>query len=68
MNLDKDAYYMFLLLLLLIGVSYFVGLATDINAVTNGLVKLGYVFSGRDTTGKVSGYAGGSPNNGLVQG
>lgn len=64
---DETIRYMFLLSALLIVTAYFVGAATDLNALINGLVKIGYVFSGRTTTGAVSGYAPNAPNGGKVQ-
>jgi hypothetical protein len=59
--MSKDAWYAFMLLALLIGVTYFIGLATDINAFTAGAVKLAYAFSGRTPQGQPGGYPSGGP-------
>jgi hypothetical protein len=63
--MGKSEWYGFLLLALLIGVAYFVGLATDINAFTAGLVKVAYAFSGRNAQGQFAAYPTGG---GAVQG
>jgi hypothetical protein len=55
----KSEWYGFLLLALLIGVTYFVGLATDINAFSAGLVKVAYAFSGRTPQGQPGNYPSG---------
>lgn len=55
----KSEWYGFLLLAMLIGVAYFVGLATDINSVTAGLVKIAYAFSGRNAQGNFAAYPSG---------
>jgi len=57
----KSEWYGFALLSLLIGVTYFIGLATDINAVTAGAVRLAYAFSGRTPQGQPGGYPQGGP-------
>ncbi len=56
----KSEWYGFLLLALLIGVAYFVGLATDINAFSAGLVRVAYAFSGRNAQGNFAGYPTGA--------
>jgi hypothetical protein len=57
--MSKDVWYGFLLLAMLIGVAYFVGLATDVNAFTAGAVKLAYAFSGRTPQGQFAAYPSG---------
>lgn len=51
----------FLLLALLIFGAYYVGLATDINALLAGLVRLGNMLSGRNASGNFSGYPANAP-------
>lgn len=55
----QDVKLLFYLLVLLIVVAYFVGAATDITALSNGLVKLGYAFSGRNSNGDFVAYPSG---------
>lgn len=53
---DSTIRYLFLLSALLIVTAYFVGAATDINALSNGLVKLGFTFTGRNSNGQFAAY------------
>lgn len=60
MDLNKDAYYAFLLLFFFMSVAYFVGLSTDVNYFSAALVKIFYALSGRDLQGHTVGYATGA--------
>lgn len=52
--------YMFLLSALLIVVAYFVGAATDINALSSGLNKLVLSITGRNQQGQFGAYPSGA--------
>lgn len=59
--------YIFLLSALLIVVAYFVGAATDINALSSGLNKLVLSITGRNAQGNFAAYPSGAPQAGRVQ-
>lgn len=58
--MDETIRYAFLLMALLIVVVYFVGAATDTNALAAGIQKLVYALTGRSASGQVGGYPGGA--------
>lgn len=57
---DSTIRYIFLLSALLIVVAYFVGAATDTNALANGMTKLVYATTGRTSTGNFAAYPTGA--------
>jgi hypothetical protein len=57
---DDTIRYLFLLSALLIVAAYFVGAATDINALSQGVAQLGYVFTGRNSKGAFAAYPSGA--------
>lgn len=63
--MDQTIRYIFLLSALLIVVAYFVGAATDVNSLANGVVKLSYALTGRTPQGQFAAYPTGG---GTVQG
>jgi hypothetical protein len=64
--MDQTIRYIFLLSALLIIVAYFVGAATDTNALANGLTKFVMAVTGRNpATGNFAAYPSGG---GTVQG
>jgi hypothetical protein len=62
---DSTIRYIFLLSALLIVVAYFVGAATDLNALANGINKLVLSVTGRTSSGQFASYPSGG---GSVQG
>lgn len=59
--MSDDIRYIFLLSALLIVVAYFVGAATDVNALANGLFKLVMAVTGRNpATGNFAAYPSGA--------
>jgi len=59
----SDIRYAFLLMALLIAVAYFVGAATDTNALANGATKLVLALTGRNpTSGQFANYPSGGGN------
>lgn len=60
--MDATIRYIFLLSALLIVVAYFVGAATDVNSLTNGMVKLSYALTGRSPQGQFAAYPTGGGN------
>lgn len=57
---DDTIRYIFILSALLILVAYFVGAATDTNALAAGITRIVYAVTGRDASGKFAAYPGGS--------
>ncbi len=57
---DETIRYAFLIMALLIAVTYFVGAATDTNALAAGLQKLVYALTGKSPTGATSNYPSGA--------
>ena len=49
----------FILMALLIVVAYFVGAATETNALANGITKITYALTGRNAAGNFAAYPGG---------
>lgn len=57
---DETVRYAFLIMALLIVVTYFVGAATDTNALASGFTKLWYAATGRNSSGQTSAYPSGA--------
>lgn len=57
---EQTIRYIFLVMALLIVVTYFVGAATDTNALAAGFTKLWYAGTGRDAQGHTSNYPSGA--------
>lgn len=58
--MDETIRYIFLLSALLIVVAYFVGAATDTNALAAGITRIVYAVTGRTPTGAFAAYPGGA--------
>ena len=54
-KIERDGFWLFVLL---IAVTFFVGLSTDWAAFVSGFVKLGYMFTGRLPSGQPMNYPG----------
>jgi hypothetical protein len=59
--MDSTVRYMFFLMALLIICAYFVGAATETNALAAGILKLVNALQGKNAQGNFSNYPGGSP-------
>ncbi len=57
---DSTIRYAFFLMALLIVVSYFVGAATETNALANGITKLVNALTGRNAQGQFAAYPTGA--------
>jgi len=53
---NKIAWYLFALSALLIVVAYYTGSVANISAFSEGLVKIGYAFTGRTPQGQFANY------------
>lgn len=62
MDFNSNSTKVFLLMVLLISAAYFVGVATDLNGVVNGLVRLWYAGTGRNSQGNFVAYPSGGGN------
>lgn len=60
MNNNSTIFYAFVLMALLIGVTFFVGLVSDANAFFAGLQKLVFALTGRKSDGSTSSYPSGA--------
>ncbi len=58
--MDDAIRYAFIIMAILIVVTYFVGAATDTNALASGLQKLVYALIGKSPTGATSAYPSGA--------
>ena len=53
---NRAIFYLFVLALILIAVVYFIGVRTDLGALTNAINSLGLTFSGRNQKGQFAQY------------
>jgi hypothetical protein len=60
--MDKTIRMAFILMALLIVVAYFVGAATETNALANGFTKITYALTGRNGQGNFAAYPTGGGN------
>lgn len=61
--MDSTIRYVFLLSALLIVLAYFVGAATETDALANGLTRLVYALTGRSSNGQFAAYPAGATYN-----
>lgn len=54
---DRNAWYVFIIFLVMIGLVYYVAVVKEVPVITNAFVQLGYAFSGRNSQGNYPNYA-----------
>lgn len=58
--MNQTVFYIFVLMALLIAVTFFVGLVSDANAFAAGLQKIIFALTGRNSQGNTSSYPSGA--------
>jgi hypothetical protein len=60
MDLDKDVYYGFIIMLVLVLVVYYIGTTSVGQTLYTGIVQIVYALTGRTNTGNFAAYPGGA--------